>query len=233
MKTSVKKFLAIAATLVMIAVFAIPLNIVNAARDNSANLQPSYGWNGSAYTGLKAPFALGTTVPITGDPSSHGGGNRHAVDIGLTYQPVLAAVGGKILAYKSYVSGVGMELDIDNGDGYCTAYLHLRSVDGTFQNKGYPVNQGEKFAVSGDGNGLYHPHLHIEVDRINSRGQCNADDSTPEVPMYFDEIPGRELRGILECTGQEAPAERAVGHKGNPELAADGENFSFNVAGPQ
>src|SRR5207237_1631063 len=46
-------------------------------------------------------------------------------------------------------------------------------------------------------------------------------------------VPLIELVRRLEPAGEEAPPERRVGHKADPELAAGGQHFRFRVAAPQ
>jgi murein DD-endopeptidase MepM/ murein hydrolase activator NlpD len=162
------------------------------------------GWNGSAYVGLRAPFAYGTEWEVASAGPDHSGTNRHTINFGMPNgTAVLAMYGGTVMAYKvGNTGGAGNELDIDHGDGYCSAYLHLTNAT---VGVGQSVKQGDQVALSGNTGDTTGPNLQVEVDQIVN-GSCNTDTpSTPEVPIYFDEISGRELQKGDKLRSQNPP----------------------------
>ncbi len=138
----------------------------------------------SAYTGIKLPFKSGETYRITGDRTTHSGTNRHAIDIGMSNDPVLAIHAGQIM-YRGWDSKGGNMVIINHNDGFCSVYAHLSQINVRF---GQTVSQGSVIGVSGSSGYVTGPHLHLAVSHVQG-SRC-----TGEVPMHFDEVPGRELR---------------------------------------
>lgn len=95
-------------------------------------------------------------APTAGASTNHG-----AVDIGVSYVPVLAPAAGKVIL-ASYVSGYGNYIMIDHGNGYYTAFGHLSGYNVSV---GSVVSRGQKIATSGNTGVSTGPHLHYEVYR--------------------------------------------------------------------
>lgn len=94
------------------------------------------------------------TAPTAGASTNHG-----AIDIGVSYVPVLAPASGKVILAQ-YVSGYGNYIMIDHGSGYYTAFGHLSQFKVSV---GSIVSTGQQIAVSGNTGVSTGPHLHYEV----------------------------------------------------------------------
>ena len=141
-------------------------------------------------SGLKAPYNYGATFTVTG---THEAG-RHALDFGMSLQTVRAMRGGTIVFAGWDSTGGGNMIFIDNGDGYCSAYLHLNQ----FYMTSGPVKQGDAIAQSGNtGNGVYHLHVASYIKRDSRCSYNHAD----EVAMIFSEK-GHELKYNESMTSQ-------------------------------
>ena len=92
--------------------------------------------------------------PTAGASSNHG-----AVDIAVSYVPVLAPADGKVIIAR-YLSGYGNYVMIDHGDGYYTGFGHLSAFS---VSQGQTVSRGQKIATSGNTGISTGPHLHYEV----------------------------------------------------------------------
>ncbi|MBC6423296.1 MAG: M23 family metallopeptidase [Hormoscilla sp. SP5CHS1] len=117
---------------------------------------------------------------ITGGECSHGP-NRHAIDMGMYKDPVLAIHSGRVETTTTDQYG-GKYILLDHGDGYCSLYLHLESFS---VSPGKRIQQGEIIGISGNTGKGGKYHLHLAVTR-KVNGRCSASQSQ-EVRMIFDE----------------------------------------------
>ena len=92
--------------------------------------------------------------PTAGASSNHG-----AVDIAVSYVPVLAPADGKVIIAR-WLSGYGNYVMIDHGDGYYTGFGHLSAFS---VSQGQTVSRGQQIATSGNTGISTGDHLHYEV----------------------------------------------------------------------
>ena len=92
--------------------------------------------------------------PTAGASTNHG-----AIDIAVSYVPVLAPADGKVIIAR-YLSGYGNYVMIDHGDGYYTGFGHLSAFS---VSQGETVSRGQKIATSGNTGISTGDHLHYEV----------------------------------------------------------------------
>ena len=140
------------------------------------------------YGGLLLPYAFGQSRIVV-RVTEHGPG-RHAVDFGMSYEDVYAMHGGQVAYTGSGTSQYGNYVVIDHLDYTCAIYAHFDAVG---VRDGQSVQQGERLGRSGNSGNSTGPHLHAAVFRkINAA--CGPANALTELPMLFDEGPGRELR---------------------------------------
>jgi murein DD-endopeptidase MepM/ murein hydrolase activator NlpD len=114
------------------------------------------------------PAASGTLLfPTSGTVTSNFGqrwGRLHAgLDIGApTGTPVLAADSGTVI-FSGTMSGYGIAVMIDHGNGMVTLYAHMSA---TTTSKGASVSKGTMVGKVGSTGRSTGPHLHFEV-RVN------------------------------------------------------------------
>jgi len=167
--------------LAIIIIIIVPISTVRASTIQSR----------SPYKGLALPFDCDKSVNVSGDSKTHDRNDtksyeRHAVDFSVKKVNVLAMKSGTV-ARTGYDKSGGNFVLIDHKDGYYSAYLHLASYS---VKKGDKVKQGQKIAVSGNtGNGVY--HLHVSVSKYKNAYTTATNN---EYPMYFVEMPSRELK---------------------------------------
>ncbi len=81
------------------------------------------------------------------------------IDIGIHYQPVMAARDG-VVHYVGYMGGYGLTIIINHGKDYKTLYAHLSKAN---VKQGQFVKAGTKIGISGNTGFSTGPHLHFEV----------------------------------------------------------------------
>ncbi len=90
--------------------------------------------------------------------------------------PVLAALGGVVVLAEE-ISGYGLTVVIDHGQGLQTLYAHLQQIDAPL---GTALIQGQRLGSIGMTGRTTGPHLHFE---LRSRGsQSVAHDPIPYLP---------------------------------------------------
>ena len=75
--------------------------------------------------------------------------------------PVSAVADGKVV-YSDWMTGYGMILIVDHGNGYMTLYAHNESL---LSDTGSRVRRGETIARVGSSGGQGQPALYFEVRR--------------------------------------------------------------------
>jgi murein DD-endopeptidase MepM/ murein hydrolase activator NlpD len=80
--------------------------------------------------------------------------------------PVLAARSGRVVL-ADWVSGYGLTVLLDHGDGWQTLYAHLESME---VRAGRPIARGERLGRVGDTGSASTPHLHLELRRRGEGG---------------------------------------------------------------
>ncbi|MEB3275658.1 MAG: M23 family metallopeptidase [Cyanobacteriota bacterium] len=93
-----------------------------------------------------------------------------------TGTPVLAARGGTVVLAES-LSGYGLTVILDHGDGLQTLYAHLQQINVAL---GSSLNEGESLGTVGMTGTATGPHLHFELRRQGE--QALALDPTPHLP---------------------------------------------------
>ena len=83
----------------------------------------------------------------------------NGLDFGLTEDEVLAAAEGTVSG-KGYDSSYGNYVNVDHGDGWGTAYWHLKSIDALIS-MGISVAQGTVLGISGTNSGSQHLHIQL------------------------------------------------------------------------
>lgn len=142
------------------------------------------------YRGIKLPYLSGTSEIVTNDGDGHEGTNRHAIDFGMSYEIVLAIHDGQVNR-TGYQSEGGNYIALDHGDGFCSIYYHLSTVE---ISQGEQVIQGQRIAKSGKtGSMATGPHLHLAVTK-KVGDDCQHSGSYKDVPMIFDEKPQGEFQ---------------------------------------
>ena len=93
-----------------------------------------------------------------------------------TGTPVLAALGGRVVLAQE-ISGYGLTVVLDHGQGLQTLYAHLQGIDVAL---GSELQQGQQLGRVGMTGRTSGPHLHFE---LRSRGsQTVAHDPIPYLP---------------------------------------------------
>jgi hypothetical protein len=179
---------------------------------------------GGTYRGVKLPYFGGQARNITNDGNGHGAG-RHALDIGMIYEDVLAIHSGRVVA-TTVDWGGGNVIVLNHGDGYCSLYMHLSEF---YVSAGQSVTQGQRIARSGNtGNKTTGPHLHLAV----VRGCAGVDN---EVAIIFDEAGGRELTYGNRVASQNGtpmqPYYPSVTNVSNTSVELWWNDYSFNEQG--
>lgn len=129
-------------------------------------------------------------------------GRLHAgIDIGVSYQPVFAALDGTV-KHKENPGGYGTYIDVVHANGLVARYAHLsqRTV-----RDGERVSQGQKIGVSGNTGSSTGPHLHFEV----RKGETFGADGALDPIKYLDGA------ALPDASGEEAP-------EGGGSTAGDG-----------
>jgi len=80
--------------------------------------------------------------------------------------PVLAARSGHVVLAE-WVSGYGLTVLLDHGDGWQTLYAHLEGME---VRAGRPIARGERLGRVGDTGSASTPHLHLELRRRGEGG---------------------------------------------------------------
>jgi murein DD-endopeptidase MepM/ murein hydrolase activator NlpD len=106
-------------------------------------------WNNATLTGCSAGV------------NCYDGHNGY--DLGLYYEPVLSAAAGKVIRAGWYNAlnhraSFGLWVAIDHGNGYVTAYGHLRAVSARVGNR---VGIQRRIGTSGTTGASTGPHLHF------------------------------------------------------------------------
>lgn len=93
--------------------------------------------------------------PISGDVRMHKG-----TDIPMPYGADVRTAGPGTVVSVGEVSGYGLQVVVDHGDGVTTSYAHLSSAA---VKPGDTVTRGEVIAAVGNSGRSTGPHLHFEV----------------------------------------------------------------------
>jgi murein DD-endopeptidase MepM/ murein hydrolase activator NlpD len=80
--------------------------------------------------------------------------------------PVLAARSGHVVLAE-WVSGYGLTVLLDHGDGWQTLYAHLEGME---VRAGGPIARGERLGRVGDTGRASTPHRHLELRRRGEGG---------------------------------------------------------------
>lgn len=114
--------------------------------------------------GLKPGGSVVT--PITGrylvssDFGARWGTNHNGIDLAApTNVPTLAAAAGTV-TFAGWAGGAGNMVQIDNGNGITTVYMHHSSI---VVKQGQAVQAGQQLGVQGTTGDSTGPHLHFEV----------------------------------------------------------------------
>jgi murein DD-endopeptidase MepM/ murein hydrolase activator NlpD len=92
--------------------------------------------------------------PLYGYKQYHTG-----IDIGVHYQPVMAARDG-IVYYAGYMGGYGLVVILKHNSDYKTLYAHLSSIN---VRVGQMIKAGKVIGISGNTGFSTGPHLHFEI----------------------------------------------------------------------
>ncbi len=150
--------------------------------------------------GYLLPWPEGVPHTLTQGPfgsPTHGG--TFAYDFDLSFEVVVAARGGRVIATRESdvyggcideLAATGNYVVIDHGDGTGALYLHL-DYDGLLVQEGQIVRQGDAIAYSGDtgmtcaddSTPFAAPHLHFEVFRFGEDGGA-----AETLPVAFDDV---------------------------------------------
>jgi len=90
--------------------------------------------------------------------------------------PVLAALPGRVVLAES-LSGYGLTVLLDHGQGLQTLYAHLQSISVSV---GSPIDQGAELGQVGMTGVATGPHLHFELRSLGR--DALAHDPTPHLP---------------------------------------------------
>ena len=101
--------------------------------------------------------------PVTSEFGARWGRMHRGVDVGADEgTPVRAAQAGTVIE-ADYLSGYGLHVLIDHGDGVATLYAHLSVVQVV---AGQRLGQGEVLGKVGMTGNTTGPHLHFEVRKV-------------------------------------------------------------------
>jgi len=136
---------------------------------------PDYGVDGRLCTvdGLVAKKANGydpsfpkgyAATPGLNDYVYYDGHN--GFDLGLSYEPLLAAAPGtvQVAGVDSVNPCFGLNVTIDHGNGYTTRYAHMSSIG---VSSGQSVARGQQIGISGTSGCSTGPHLHFGLYTTN------------------------------------------------------------------
>lgn len=116
-----------------------------------------WGWR---YSERRAAWRMHTGVDLAADEGT----------------PVLAALAGQVLLVEP-ISGYGITVLLDHGDGWQTLYAHLQ---GAVVAPGQELEQGETLGAVGMTGAASGPHLHFELRHQGA--DLLALDPTPHLP---------------------------------------------------
>lgn len=125
---------------------------------------------GALLSGHKINWAYGKY------PFAFNGGNHYGIDTDHVYDPVRAAIGGKVRRYFFDNYGGGNTLEIQSGKIY-QWYSHLSK---SLVKAGDSIKAGQKIAVSGNtGTNSTGPHLHYQLFRNLANPNGSSFDPIP------------------------------------------------------
>ena len=149
------------------------------------------------------PYRAGTShtcVQPGPGPFSHSGTQKYAVDFGMSVgTPILASRAGRVVEVKedsnrggasSSMARHGNYVRVAHSDGTSALYLHLRQ-NGAHVQVGDIVRRGQHIGDSGNTGWSAMPHLHIQIDRRNARGQWAS------IRFKFKDVRGDGVPGFL------------------------------------
>ncbi|HEV3123080.1 MAG TPA: M23 family metallopeptidase [Candidatus Dormibacteraeota bacterium] len=111
---------------------------------------------------VSLPFGCTTLALEMPDPTCPGGFRHNGIDLGaVSGTPVIAALDGTVHVVRS-LTGYGLHVIVDCGDGITTIYAHLSSV---VVDDGAAVALGQQLGTVGSSGNSTGPHLHFEVRR--------------------------------------------------------------------
>ncbi|MFZ3467849.1 peptidoglycan DD-metalloendopeptidase family protein [Streptomyces sp. 4.24] len=144
---------------------------------------------GAAATAAKPPFQLpfpcGTTWEM------HTWAHNPALDIvvegntGSDGLPVLASAAGTVSA-TYWNNGSGNTLQISHGNGWFTAYYHLKDDPAAYVKKGDAVQPSTRIGRIGTSGASGWAHLHYEQRYLATGGDFT--DESHRVPVHFDGV---------------------------------------------
>ncbi|MFD7864913.1 peptidoglycan DD-metalloendopeptidase family protein [Streptomyces sp. NPDC059783] len=140
----------------------------------------------AAEPAFQMPFPCGTRWQL----NTYGTAHSPALDIvvenntGSDGRPVLASAAGTVSA--TYVdNGSGNTIQISHGNGWFTAYYHLKDAPDTYVRKGQAVTASTQIARIGTTGASDWAHLHYEQRYLESG---DFTDERHRVPVSFDGV---------------------------------------------
>ncbi|MFJ3961498.1 peptidoglycan DD-metalloendopeptidase family protein [Streptomyces sp. NPDC090036] len=162
----------------------------------------------AAKPAFQLPFPCGTKWDL------NTWGHNPALDLvvedntGSDALPVLASAVGTVSA-TYWNNGSGNTIQINHGNGWFTAYYHLKDDPAAYVRKGDPVQPSTRIGRIGTTGASTWSHLHYE-QRYLAAGDFT--DESHRVPVHFDGVEysgqAKEWRGVTSrnCAGTPAPA---------------------------
>ncbi|WNF27487.1 peptidoglycan DD-metalloendopeptidase family protein [Streptomyces sp. C11-1] len=135
---------------------------------------------------FQMPFACDTRWQL----NTYGSGHSPALDIvverntGSDAKPVLASAPGTVSA-AYWDNGSGNTIQINHGNGWFTAYYHLKDSPTTYVRKGQSVQPSTRIGRIGTTGASSWSHLHYE-QRYKASGDFT--DERHRVPVHFDGV---------------------------------------------
>ncbi|WP_073934240.1 peptidoglycan DD-metalloendopeptidase family protein [Streptomyces sp. CB02400] len=135
---------------------------------------------------FQMPFPCGTQWQL----NTYGSDHDPALDIvvrnntGSDGKPVLASAAGTVSA-TYWDNGSGNTIQISHGDGWFTAYYHLKDAPTTYVREGQTVRPSTQIGRIGTTGASGWAHLHYEQRYLASGGFT---DERHRVPVHFDGV---------------------------------------------
>lgn len=160
--------------------------------------------NAAAKPAFQLPFQCGTTWEM------HTWAHNPALDIvvegntGSDGLPVQASAAGRVSA-TYWNNGSGNTIQISHGNGWFTAYYHLKDDPATYVKKGDPVLPSTRIGRIGTSGASGWAHLHYEQRYLATGGDFT--DESNRVPVHFDGVeytgPSKDWMSVTSrnCTG--------------------------------
>ncbi|MCY0925341.1 peptidoglycan DD-metalloendopeptidase family protein [Streptomyces sp. H27-H1] len=158
----------------------------------------------AAKPSFQLPFPCGTTWEM------HTWAHNPALDMvvegntGSDGLPVQASAAGTVSA-TYWNNGSGNTIQISHGNGWFTAYYHLKDDPAAYVKKGDPVLPSTRIGRIGTSGASGWAHLHYEQRYLATGGDFT--DESNRVPVHFDGVeyagPSKDWTGVTSrnCTG--------------------------------